>query len=107
MGLADLLVGDGQVIELFLDSYANKLQLFIIEGILPTICSAYTYFHLPGYPQTVDFLSEDECAAILADLPQQAPTMRAKTFDTDQVKSLFKSATFFPFLMIWTTHSIG
>lgn len=107
MGLADLLVGDGQVIELFLDSYANKLQLFIIEGILPTICSAYTYFCLPGYPQTVDFLSEDECAAILADLPQQAPTMRAKTFDTDQVKSLFKSATFFPFLMIWTTHGIG
>ena len=107
MGLADLLVGDGQVIEFFLDSYANKLQLFIIEGILPTICSAYTYFCLPGYPQTVDFLSEDECAAILADLPQQAPTVRAKTFDTDQIKSLFKSATFFPFLMIWTTHGIG
>ncbi|RII06208.1 hypothetical protein CUC08_Gglean009423 [Alternaria sp. MG1] len=60
-----------------------------------------------GYPQTVDFLSEDECAAILADLSQQAPTMRAKTFDTDQVKSLFRSATFFPFLMIWTTHGIG
>ncbi|RYN68420.1 hypothetical protein AA0118_g1121 [Alternaria tenuissima] len=66
--------------------------LFIIEGILPI---------------TVDFLSEDECAAILADLPQQAPTVRAKTFDTDQIKSLFKSATFFPFLMIWTTHGIG
>ncbi|RYN44457.1 hypothetical protein AA0114_g10070 [Alternaria tenuissima] len=68
---------------------------------------AGTLFIIEGYPQTVDFLSEDECAAILADLPQQAPTMRAKTFDTDQVKSLFKSATFFPFLMIWTTHGIG
>ncbi|RYN41974.1 hypothetical protein AA0112_g1633 [Alternaria arborescens] len=60
-----------------------------------------------GYPQTVDFLSEDECAAILADLPQQAPTMRAKTFDTDQTKSLSKSTTFLSFLMIWTTHDIG
>jgi hypothetical protein len=33
--------------------------------------------------------------------------MRAKTFDTDQVKSLSKSTTFLPFLMIWTTHGIG
>ncbi|CAN9180334.1 unnamed protein product [Alternaria alternata] len=75
------------------------------SGILA--CRFFLGMAEAGYPQTVDFLSEDECAAILADLPQQAPTMRAKTFDTDQVKSLFKSATFFPFLMIWTTHSIG
>ncbi|CAN9132494.1 unnamed protein product [Alternaria alternata] len=75
------------------------------SGILA--CRFFLGMAEAGYPQTVDFLSEDECAAILADLPQQAPTMRAKTFDTDQVKSLFKSATFFPFLMIWTTHGIG
>lgn len=33
--------------------------------------------------------------------------MNAKTFDLDQIKSLFKSPTFFPFLMIWITHGIG
>lgn len=33
--------------------------------------------------------------------------MRAKTFDLDQIKSLFKSPTFVPFLMIWITDGIG
>ena len=59
------------------------------------LCAVYTFFYLPNYPQTVDFLSEDEREAILADLPKQAPTMRAKTFDLEQIKSLFKSPTFF------------
>jgi hypothetical protein len=62
---------------------------------------------LPNYPQTVAFLSEDEQAAIVADLPKQAPTMEAKTFDLKQVKSLLTSPTFIPFLMIWITHGIG
>jgi hypothetical protein len=33
--------------------------------------------------------------------------MAAKTFDLDQIKGLFKSSTFVPFLMIWITHGIG
>ncbi|KAG9192547.1 hypothetical protein G6011_11281 [Alternaria panax] len=81
--------------------------LFIIEGMLPILCSLYTHFRLPDYPQTVKFLSEDERTAILADLPRQAPAMRAKTFDADEIKSLFRSPTFVPFLMIWITHGIG
>lgn len=85
----------------------NSLQLFILEGMPAIFCAIYTFFYLPNYPQTVKFLSEDEREAIIADLPQQAPTMRAKTFDFDQIKSLFKSPSFVPFLMIWITHGIG
>ncbi|OAL03468.1 MFS general substrate transporter [Phaeosphaeriaceae sp. SRC1lsM3a] len=81
--------------------------LFILEGIPAILCSIYTFFYLPNYPQTVKFLSEDEREAIIADLPKQAPTMRAKTFDFDQIKSLFTDRTFVPFLMIWITHGIG
>jgi hypothetical protein len=67
----------------------------------------YTFFYLPNYPQTARFLSEEERGAIIVDLPKQAPTMRAKTFDSEQIKSLFKSPSFVPFLMIWITHGIG
>ncbi|KAH3983221.1 hypothetical protein HBI52_088800 [Parastagonospora nodorum] len=81
--------------------------LFILEGIPAIFCSIYTFFYLPNYPQTVNLLSEDEREAIIADLPKQAPTMGAKTFDFEQIKSLFKSPTFVPFLMIWITHGIG
>lgn len=58
-------------------------------------------------PETVKFLTEPEREAMLADLPQQAPTMKAKTFNLDQVKALFADPTFVPFLMIWITHGIG
>jgi hypothetical protein len=62
---------------------------------------------LPNYPQTANFLSDDEKEAVVANLPKQAPTMHAKTFDFDQIISLFKSPSFVPFLMIWITHGIG
>jgi hypothetical protein len=67
----------------------------------------YTFFYLPNYPPTAKFLNEEECGAILADLSEQAPNMSAKTFNMDQIKDMFKSATFVPFLMIWITHGIG
>lgn len=62
---------------------------------------------MPDYPETVKFLSQDEKDAILADLPKQAPTMNAATFNLQQAKDLFKDPTFIPFLMIWITHGIG
>jgi hypothetical protein len=55
----------------------------------------------------VPFLSADEREAILADLPKQAPTMKAKTFNFEQAMGLLKDPSFFPFLMIWITHGIG
>ncbi|KAF2026350.1 MFS general substrate transporter [Setomelanomma holmii] len=81
--------------------------LFILEGLPAILCAINTFFYLPNYPQTVKFLSDDEREAIIAELPKQAPTMQAKTFDLDQIKSLFRSSTFVPFLMIWITHGIG
>ncbi|KAH8174427.1 major facilitator superfamily protein [Sarocladium implicatum] len=81
--------------------------LFILEGIPAILCGLYTFFFLPNYPQTVKFLSEPERDAILADLPEQAPSMLSKTFNLKQVKSMFLDPTFLPFLFIWITHGIG
>lgn len=58
-------------------------------------------------PETANFLTESERDIVLADLPEQAPTMKAKTINFEQVKELFRSSTFIPFLMIWITHGIG
>jgi hypothetical protein len=100
--------GDGYVFVDFVQhQLADSIKLFILEGIPAILCSVYTFLYLPNYPQTVKFLSDAEREAIVADLPKQAPTMQAKTFDIEQIKSLFKSPTFVPFLMIWITHGIG
>ncbi|CCF33653.1 high-affinity nicotinic acid transporter [Colletotrichum higginsianum] len=81
--------------------------LFILEGIPAILCGIYTFFFLPNYPETVTFLTESERDAVMADLPEQAPNMNAKTFNLQQVKELFRNPTFIPFLMIWITHGIG
>ncbi|UQC86421.1 high-affinity nicotinic acid transporter [Colletotrichum lupini] len=81
--------------------------LFILEGIPAIFCGIYTFFFLPNYPETVTFLTDYEREAILSDLPEQAPTMKSKTINLQQVKDLFRDPTFMPFLMIWITHGIG
>jgi hypothetical protein len=86
---------------------AHQNQLFILEGIPAILCSVYTWLYLPNYPETADFLSDEERAALIADLPKQAPKSHAKTLDYDQVLALFKSPTFVPFLIVWATHGIG
>lgn len=58
-------------------------------------------------PETAAFLSEPEKEAIIADLPSRAPSMESKTFDLNQIKSMFNNPTFVPFLVIWITHGIG
>ncbi|TDZ67577.1 MFS transporter prlL [Colletotrichum trifolii] len=59
--------------------------LFILEGIPAILCGIYTFFLLPNCP----------------------PSMTAKTINLSQIKSLFRSPSFIPFLMIWITHGIG
>ncbi|KXH33991.1 high-affinity nicotinic acid transporter [Colletotrichum simmondsii] len=81
--------------------------LFILEGIPAIFCGLYTFFFLPNYPETVTFLTDSEREAVLSDLPEQAPTMKSKTINLQQVKDLFRDPTFMPFLMIWITHGIG
>ncbi|KAK7736520.1 hypothetical protein SLS53_006951 [Cytospora paraplurivora] len=58
-------------------------------------------------PETARFLSEEEKGALIADLPPKAPTVKGKAFDFSEIKELFKSPTFVPFLLIWVTHGIG
>ncbi|KAL0936206.1 high-affinity nicotinic acid transporter [Colletotrichum truncatum] len=88
--------------------------LFILEGIPAILCGIYTFFFLPNCnsdepkdPETVTFLTESEREVVLADLPDQAPSMKAKTVNFQQIKDLFRNPTFVPFLMIWITHGIG
>ncbi|KAK2007942.1 high-affinity nicotinic acid transporter [Colletotrichum eremochloae] len=81
--------------------------LFILEGVPAILCGIYTFYFLPNYPETVEFLTEPEREVIITELPEQAPTMNAKTVNFQQIKELFRSPTFVPFLMIWITHGIG
>ncbi|KAF6820059.1 high-affinity nicotinic acid transporter [Colletotrichum plurivorum] len=81
--------------------------LFILEGIPAILCGIYTFFFLPNYPETVEFLTDAEREVVLADLPDEAPTMKAKTINFEQVREVFRNPTFIPFLMVWITHGIG
>jgi hypothetical protein len=81
--------------------------LFILEGTPIILCSVYTFFFLPNYPETSKFLTGEERDAILNDLPEAAPTMTAETFNWQQVKQLFKAPSFVPFTLIWIFHGIG
>ncbi|RFU35338.1 hypothetical protein B7463_g927, partial [Scytalidium lignicola] len=81
--------------------------IFILEGIPAILCSIVTFFLLPNYPQTEKFLTSEEKDAILSDLPAQAPSMKAKTLNWNQVKELFRDPTLVPFLLIWILHGIG
>ncbi|OLN97053.1 putative tartrate transporter 1 [Colletotrichum chlorophyti] len=85
----------------------TNAKLFILEGIPAILCGVYTFFFLPNYPETVKFLTEPERDAIIADIPEQAPNMKAKTVNFQQINELFSNPTFVPFLMIWITHGIG
>lgn len=84
----------------FTPSSTFQTVSFVVES--PSLVSA----HYPD-PETVKFLTEAEREALIADLPEQAPTMKADTWNFAQVKELFKDPTFVPFLMIWITHGIG
>ncbi|KAF2103320.1 MFS general substrate transporter [Rhizodiscina lignyota] len=81
--------------------------LFILEGMPIILCGVYTFFFLPNYPENNKILTGEERDAILADLPEQAPSMKSKTFNLEQVKDMFRSPSFIPFTCIWMFHGIG
>jgi hypothetical protein len=58
-------------------------------------------------PQTSKFLTEPERDAMLDDLPEQAPSMKEKTFKLEQVKEMIRTPSFVPFTLIWICHGIG
>ncbi|GKT63227.1 high-affinity nicotinic acid transporter [Colletotrichum tofieldiae] len=66
------------------------------------------FFYACGmFSGTISGLLDSEREVVIADLPEQAPTMNAKTVNFQQIKELFHNPTFIPFLMIWITHGIG
>lgn len=81
--------------------------VFVLEGIPAILCGIYTFFYLPDYPETSKFLSDDEKSVILANLPKTQPTSKAKTWDFEQVKSLFRDPTLVSFTFIWMFHAVG
>ncbi|KAJ9145085.1 High-affinity nicotinic acid transporter [Pleurostoma richardsiae] len=81
--------------------------LFILEGMPAILCGIVTFFFLPNYPEGAKFLSEPEREALLADLPEQAPTMKAPTLNRQQIVEVLKTPSCVPFLFIWITHGIG
>ena len=82
--------------------------LFILEGIPIILCSFYTFFRLPNYPdENAKFLTAEEKETIRESLPKTQPKGHAKTWDSEQVKALFKDPTFPFFTLIWIFHAIG
>lgn len=71
------------------------------------MCGVATYFILPDYPQTAEFLLPHERDAIVSRLAAHAPTKLAKTWDTKQVTALLKDPTFWSFSVVWFCHAVG
>ncbi|KAK2041844.1 MFS general substrate transporter [Colletotrichum somersetense] len=74
--------------------------LFILEGIPAILCGIYTFFFLPNYPETVNFLTDSEREIVLADLPEQAPTMNAKTLGISNT-AISQVMTMPPFTLVF------
>ena len=82
--------------------------MFIIEGIPIILCGVYTFFRLPNYPdEKSTFVTPEEKQTILESLPKTQPNGHAKTWNSEQVKALFKDPTFPAFSLIWICHAIG
>ncbi|KAF7188202.1 MFS transporter prlL [Pseudocercospora fuligena] len=81
--------------------------VFILEGIPAILCGIYTYFMLPNYPETSSFVTEEEQHIILERLPKTQPTSNAKTWNFDQIKTVFRDPTTLTFTLTWICHAIG
>lgn len=58
-------------------------------------------------PETATFLNEEEKRVIIDNLPKTQPTMKAKTFNLQEVKMLLTDPTVISFGLLWITHGIG
>ena len=81
--------------------------MFILEGIPAIFCGIYTFFFLPDFPDESRFLDPDERQILIDHLPKSQPRSSAKTWNTQQVKALFKDPTLISFTLIWVFHAIG
>ena len=63
---------------------------------------------LPNYPdEKATFVTTEEKQIIIDSLPKTQPRGHAKTWNSEQVKALFKDPTFPAFSFIWIFHAIG
>ncbi|KAK4500084.1 hypothetical protein PRZ48_008270 [Zasmidium cellare] len=77
-------------------------------GSIPAILfGIYAFFLLPNYPETSKWLTDPERKIILDNLPKTQPSSKARTWDVEQVKALFKNPTTITFTLIWVCHAIG
>lgn len=81
--------------------------VFLLEGIPAVLCGIYTFFRLPNYPESSNYITEEDKQVILGNLPKTQPTSTAKTWNPGQVQALFKDRTLATFTMIWVFHAIG
>lgn len=63
---------------------------------------------LPNYPdENCKWLSPEEKRTLLDSLPETQPKAGARTWNSEQVKALFRDPTFPTFTLIWVCHAIG
>nr|POE63338.1 putative transporter [Quercus suber] len=82
--------------------------IFLIEGLPAVALGIVTFLGLPNYPQTANFLNQEEKELIIRNLPTTQPTTESEAWDWQEVKSLvLKDVTFWSFQALWVAHSTG
>jgi len=81
--------------------------VFLIEGIFTMLCSFLVLKFLPNYPDTVEWLTEEERAFVLARLPPQAPRSTDSNFKLSEVVEALKYSTTWAFTGIKLFQSLG
>ncbi|KAF3002652.1 hypothetical protein E8E13_009398 [Curvularia kusanoi] len=79
--------------------------LFLLEG-LPAILLSFVALWLPDYPETANFLTEQERYHLKDRLASKAPKGE-KHWDWDSLKILMKDPTLYTFSLYWICHGIG
>lgn len=79
--------------------------LFLLEG-LPAILLAFVAFFLPDYPETANFLTEEERVYMKNRLASNAPKGE-KHWDWQSLKTMAKDPSLYTFSLFWISHGIG
>ncbi|KAF1951759.1 MFS general substrate transporter [Byssothecium circinans] len=80
--------------------------LFLLEG-LPAILLAFVAFWIPDYPESTNFLTDDERMFWKNRLAKTAPKGEVKHWDWQTLKPLVRNPTLYTFSLYWICHGIG
>ncbi|KAJ5915248.1 hypothetical protein N7454_011143 [Penicillium verhagenii] len=81
--------------------------LFIIEGLPAIALSVVALFGLPDYPETARMFTEEERYFLKDRLTSSAPSGKERSWDWENIKTLFFSPTLYTFALYWIGHGIG